>query len=88
MRNFFQRQGVERAEEMEVSQRIKAYKFEMKRISGTLEHRTSLKWTADRADRNSNQLIFSQRTDEMTQPSSDDFADNAILRTLYRRGTQ
>ena len=80
---------MEQAQTLEVSERLKAYKFEMKRISGNLDPRISLKWGPDRGDRDSaNLLIFSQKSEEeSTTPESNDFADVAILRTLYRRSS-
>ena len=70
-----------------MSEKVKAYKFEMKRISGNLELRGSSKWHPGQVDRSStqNQLIFSQsNTDEDTN-ETEDIAEKAILRTLYRR---
>ena len=87
MREYLFRQKVEREQSVEVSEKIKAYKFEMRRISGNLEMRGSSKWMAGTADRNStqNQLIFSpHNSDEETNETADN-ADKAILRTLYRR---
>ena len=70
-----------------MSEKIKAYKFEMKRISGNLELRGSSKWQPGQFDRSStqDQLIFAQsNTDEDTN-ETEDIAEKAILRTLYRR---
>jgi len=70
-----------------VSERVKAYKFEMKRISGTLALRDSSKWHPGQADRSStqNQLIFTQSNSEEDTNETEDIAEKAILRTLYRR---
>ena len=59
----------------------------MRRISGTLDITGSAKYGPSGVDRNStqNQLIFSQSVSEEETDETLDNADNAILRTLYRR---
>ena len=87
MRDYLQRQDVERHQSWEVSQRIKAYKFEMKRISGRLDStRISLKWGTDTVEKTSSEkpLFYSSSDDDIVS-DKDDFVDSAIFRTLYRK---